>query len=60
MVQGILDFAPEIGLSVMGLDFSPIKGPEGNIEYICHMKNGVFERQKIDVDTVVEASHTVL
>ena len=60
MVRGILDFAPEIGLSVQGLDFSPIKGPEGNIEYICHMKNGIFAPAEIDVDAVVEASHKAL
>ena len=39
VVQGILDFVPTIGLSVLGLDHSPIRGPEGNIEYICHMIN---------------------
>ena len=57
VVQGILDFAPTIGMSVMGLDFSPIKGPEGNIEYICHLKNGSFEGPAIDVAAVVAASH---
>lgn len=60
VVNGILQFAPTIGLSVMGLDFSPIKGPEGNIEYICHMKNGSFETVFPDVDAVVTASHEVL
>lgn len=60
VVRGILDFAPSIGLTVMGLDFSPIKGPEGNIEYICHMKNGKFEAAEPDVDAIVEASHSVL
>ncbi len=60
VIRDILDFAPSIGLSVMGLDFSPIKGPEGNIEYICHLKNGVFEAAAIDVDAVVKASHESL
>ena len=60
VVRDILAFAPEIGLSVMGLDFSPIKGPEGNIEYICHMKNGDFEAEAIDVSAVVDASHKAL
>lgn len=60
VVNGILQFAPTIGLSVMGLDFSPIKGPEGNIEYICYMKNGEFEAPLPDVDAVVSASHSVL
>jgi 23S rRNA (cytidine1920-2'-O)/16S rRNA (cytidine1409-2'-O)-methyltransferase len=57
VVRGILDFARETGFSVMGLDFSPIKGPEGNIEYICHLKNGAFEAPEPDVEAVVAASH---
>lgn len=60
VVQGVLDFAPGIGLSVLGLDYSPIKGPEGNIEYICHMKNELYAPAEIDVDAVVEASHKAL
>lgn len=60
VVNGILQFAPTVGLSVMGLDFSPIKGPEGNIEYICHMKIGEHIAPAPDVDAVVSASHSVL
>lgn len=60
VIRSILDFAPTAGLSVMGLDYSPIKGPEGNIEYICHLKNGEYDTPPIDIDAVVEASHTVL
>lgn len=60
VVNGILQFAPTIGLTVMGLDFSPIKGPEGNIEYICHLKYGDFDSEPPDVDKVVQASHSVL
>ena len=60
VIHSILDFAPEIGLTVMGLDFSPIKGPEGNIEYICHMKNRAGEAAQIDVEAVVTASHEAL
>lgn len=60
VVRNILDFAPTIGLSVVGLDYSPIKGPEGNIEYICHMKNADLPRLDIDVSAVVSASHEAL
>ena len=60
VIHSILDFAQEIGLTVMGLDFSPIKGPEGNIEYICHMKNRIGEAVPIDVEAVVTASHEAL
>jgi 23S rRNA (cytidine1920-2'-O)/16S rRNA (cytidine1409-2'-O)-methyltransferase len=57
VVRGILDFAPSIGFTVMGLDFSPIRGPEGNIEYICWLKNGEFEGTVVDPAAVVKASH---
>lgn len=60
VVRSILEFAPSIGLSVLGLDYSPIKGPEGNIEYICHMKNIAGENADIDVGSVVNASHEAL
>ena len=60
VIHSILDFAPQIGLCVMGLDYSPIKGPEGNIEYICHMKNGSFEGPSLDVEAIVNSSHEAL
>ena len=60
VVQGILDFAPTIGLSVRGLDYSPIKGPEGNIEYICHMVNRAGEDLPIDIAALVRLSHESL
>ncbi len=60
VIETILAFAPQIGLTVLGLDFSPIKGPEGNIEYICYMRNGVYQVAEIDVDAVVAASHREL
>ena len=60
VVSDILSFAPTIGLTVAALDYSPIKGPEGNIEYICHMINGSFPSASIDIDAVVKASHEAL
>ena len=35
VIESVLSFAPTVGMTVMGLDFSPIKGPEGNREYLC-------------------------
>ena len=57
VVQGILDFVPTIGMSAVGLDYSPIKGPEGNIEYICHLVNTPGLDRAIDVAAVVARSH---
>lgn len=60
VIREILAFAPTVGLSVQGLDFSPIKGPEGNIEYICHLKNGDYPAAEVDAASVVSASHEAL
>lgn len=38
VVENIYNFCLENGYSVLNLDFSPIKGPEGNIEYLIHLR----------------------
>ena len=60
VIREILDFVPEAGLTVEGLDFSPIKGPEGNIEYLCHLKNHAGEMKKFDISALVASSHQAL
>lgn len=60
VVQEITDFANENGFSVLGLDFSPIKGPEGNIEYLMYIQKGSGASVKVDPVAVVRASHDLL
>ena len=60
VVHGIIDFLLEQNLNVLGVGYSPIKGPEGNREYLVYFtknkdKESSFVRE--DIDTVVEASH---
>ena len=38
VLHKVLDFAAEVGFQVLALDFSPVKGPEGNIEYLVHLQ----------------------
>lgn len=38
VIRKIIDYADSIGFTVLHLDYSPIKGPEGNIEYLLHIK----------------------
>ena len=57
VVREILDFVPTVGLTAVGLDYSPIKGPEGNIEYLCHLKNGLRESENFDVKALIASSH---
>ncbi|HCB64881.1 MAG TPA: TlyA family rRNA (cytidine-2'-O)-methyltransferase [Ruminococcaceae bacterium] len=59
----VIDFAIEAGFSVLGLTFSPVKGPEGNIEYLVHLKKEAVSRNSVDHETigsVVETSHAQL
>ena len=61
VVFGIIDYLLEHNLNVLGVSYSPIKGPEGNIEYLVYFtkdlgRESTFVRE--DVDKVVEASHT--
>ena len=59
VVERILSFAVENGFSVLHLDYSPIKGPEGNIEYLVHLKKdgrGTMA-EEISAAAVVAAAH---
>lgn len=40
VINNVIAFAKEEGFGIAGLDFSPIKGPEGNIEYLLHLTLG--------------------
>ena len=60
VIEKIRSFATETGFSVLGLDYSPIKGPEGNIEYLIHIGLNKDNNTEISVDDVVEASHAEL
>ena len=60
VLEHFLEHAKESRFTVLGLTYSPIRGPEGNIEYICHMKNRVSEAVSINVEAVVTASHEAL
>lgn len=61
VIKDIITFVLEIGLKVRGLDFSPIKGPEGNIEYLIYLskKDGNIDLDSLfsEVSKVVDKSH---
>ncbi|MBR2448199.1 MAG: TlyA family RNA methyltransferase [Clostridia bacterium] len=38
VIEKIVTLISENNFSLLGLDFSPVKGPEGNIEYLCHIE----------------------
>ena len=38
VIETIMDFAGANGFSVLALEYSPVKGPEGNIEYLIYLE----------------------
>lgn len=63
VIEKIRSFALENGFSVLGLTFSPVKGPEGNIEYLIYLERSEAPSQGEQVPSaqqVVEESHRAL
>lgn len=62
VVEKIIDVAQNYGFSCLGIDFSPIKGPEGNIEYLCYLQKSEHPSVVTDVtpEDIVSASYEVL
>lgn len=62
VIRTVLDFAAEQNFFSAGLDFSPVKGPEGNIEYLLYLTKqpGVAAVDDETVKQVVECSHNIL
>ena len=59
VVENIRQFVLESGFSVLNLDFSPIKGPQGNIEYLIYIKNDGKSEDNValSVEEIVKSSH---
>lgn len=63
VIKNVIGYASDNGFSVLNLDFSPVKGPEGNIEYLLYIKKTDEKTCVVDsemIERVVEASHSTL
>ena len=64
VIELVLSYATSIGFEVLNLDFSPIKGPEGNIEYLAHLQKvdeiGTLSDVTIDWKQIVENAFETL
>lgn len=60
VIEEVVNFAQNTGFEILGLDFSPIRGPEGNIEYLMYAKKkNEFEMKSFseEIAFLVEKSH---
>ena len=58
-----VNFHQHMGFKICGIDFSPIKGPEGNIEYLAYLSKNVAAREinfAEKINFVVDTAHEVL
>lgn len=55
VIKVITDAAKQLGLEIIGITYSPVKGPEGNIEYLCYMvkKESLTETYDICIEETV-------
>lgn len=61
VIEKIINLVKENKFSLLGLDFSPIKGPEGNIEYLCYIqKTDDAIISEYNAEDVVNASYVAL
>jgi len=63
VIEKVTQYAVSIGFDVLEIEFSPIKGPEGNIEYLVHLKKTPDVPGKIlteDLDAVVDRAFDAL
>ena len=60
VLENFLTHAKDSGFTVLDITFSPIRGPEGNIEYLGYLESGDWVEKTFDLQGLVEQSHAAL
>lgn len=62
VIEKVVNFACDNGFEVLGLDYSPVRGPEGNIEYLMYIQKSDTPcvAENIDILQTVDLSHNNL
>ena len=54
LVEKVIEYAMSIGFKILNLDYSPVKGPEGNIEYLVHLKKCPQKTEKKNLTDIIK------
>lgn len=60
VLEAFVSLTKELDFKILGLTFSPVKGPEGNIEFLAHLTLDNVEGIAPDTETVVSQAHETL
>lgn len=60
VLEHFLEHAKDSDFTVLDLTYSPIRGPEGNIEYLGYLEKGEWQERSFDLDALVAESHETL
>ena len=60
VLDNFVELTKETGFKILGLTFSPVKGPEGNIEFLAHLTLDDVDGIEPDTAAVVDAAHQTL
>lgn len=60
VLEHFLSHAKESGFTVLDITYSPIRGPEGNIEYLGYLEKGTWQERELNLNALVDESHTSL
>lgn len=63
VIDMVMNYAVSINFEVLNLEFSPVKGPEGNIEYLLHLlkhQSGEYSSIPVDSGEIVRKAHETL
>ena len=60
VIEKVMEYARELGFGRKHLDYSPVKGPEGNIEYLLHLEKNGADAEILKPESVVAEAHEEL
>ena len=60
ILETVLGFCRELGFTLLHLTFSPVKGPEGNIEFLAHLTKKPGAELRPDLADLVRQAHETL